>query len=99
MNVHYVLNQNLIRCHYYPTKEAAKNLTRADPRSLTLSYHKGKVAPICGDGELVGGVHSLVGGVVQVHQKLQVLEEKNKARKVEKEIEKKRPHARAWPCR
>ena len=40
-----------------------------------------------GDGELVSGVHTLVGGVVQVHHRLQVLEEEEKGRKVEQEIE------------
>ena len=40
----------------------------------------------CGEGELVGGVHTLVGGAVQVYQRLQVLEEE-KVRKVEQEIE------------
>ena len=41
-------------------------------------------------GELVGGVHTLVGGVVQVYHRLQVLqvqEEEEKGRKVEQEIE------------
>ena len=41
----------------------------------------------CGEGELVGGVHTLVGGVVQVYHVLQDLEEKEKGRKVEQEIE------------
>ena len=40
-----------------------------------------------GDGELVGGVHTLVGGVVQVYHRLQVQEEEEKGRKVEQEIE------------
>ena len=35
----------------------------------------------CGEGELVGGVHTLVGGVVQVYHTLQVLEEEEKGRK------------------
>ena len=38
-------------------------------------------------GELVGGVHTLVGGVVQVYHRLQVQEEEEKVRKVEQEIE------------
>ena len=41
----------------------------------------------CGEGELVGGVHTLVGGVVQVYHELQVLEEEEKGRKVVQEIE------------
>ena len=41
----------------------------------------------CGEGELVGGVHTLVGGVVQVYHRLQVQEEEEKGRKVEQEIE------------
>ena len=41
----------------------------------------------CGEGELVSGVHTLVGGVVQVYHRLQVLEEEEKGRKVEQEIE------------
>ena len=41
---------------------------------------------ICGEGELVGGVHPLVGGVVQVYHRLQVIEEEEKERKVEQEI-------------
>ena len=32
----------------------------------------------CGEGELVSGVHTLVGGVVQVYHRLQVLEEEEK---------------------
>ena len=35
--------------------------------------------PFCGEGELVGGVHTLVGRVVQVYQRLQVHEEEEKA--------------------
>ena len=41
----------------------------------------------CGEGELVGGVHTLVGGVVQVYHRLQVVEEEEKERKVEHEVE------------
>ena len=41
----------------------------------------------CGEGELVGGVHTLVGGVVQVYHRLQELEEEDKGRKVVQEIE------------
>ena len=40
-----------------------------------------------GKGELVSGVHTLVGGVVQVYHRLQVQEEEEKGRKVEQEIE------------
>ena len=39
----------------------------------------------CGEGELVGGVHTLVGGVVQVYHRLQVLEEEEKGAEVERE--------------
>ena len=42
----------------------------------------------CGEGELVNGVHILVARVVQVYHRLQVLEEEEKGRKVEQEIEK-----------
>ena len=42
---------------------------------------------MCGEGELVGGVHTLSGGVVQVYHRLQVQEEEEKGRKVEQEIE------------
>ena len=41
----------------------------------------------CGEGELVGGVHTLVAGVVQVYHRLQVQEEEEKERKVEQETE------------
>ena len=41
----------------------------------------------CGEGELVSGVHTLVGGVMQVYHRLQVLEEEEKERKVEQEVE------------
>ena len=41
----------------------------------------------CGEGELVGGVHTLVCGVVQVYHRLLVKEEEEKGRKVEQEIE------------
>ena len=41
----------------------------------------------CGEGELVSGVHTLAGGVVQVYHRLQVQEEEEKGRKVEQEIE------------
>ena len=41
----------------------------------------------CGEGELVSGVHTLVAVVVQVYHRLQVLEEEEKERKVEQEIE------------
>ena len=42
----------------------------------------------CGEGELVSGVHTLVARVVQFYHRLQVLEEEEKGRKVEQEIEK-----------
>ena len=41
----------------------------------------------CGEAELVRRVHTLVAGVVQVYQRLQVVEEEEKARKVEQEVE------------
>ena len=37
--------------------------------------------------ELISGVHTLVAGVVQVYHRLQVLEEEEKGRKVEQEVE------------
>ena len=45
----------------------------------------------CGEGELVSGVHTLVAGVVQVYHRLQVLEEEEKGRKVEQEMEREDP--------
>ena len=42
----------------------------------------------CGKEGLVGGVHTLVGGVVQVYHRLQVQKEEEKERKVEQEEEK-----------
>ena len=41
----------------------------------------------CGEGELVSGVHTPVAGVVQVNHRLQVLEEEEKGRKIEQEVE------------
>ena len=41
----------------------------------------------CGEGELVGGVHTLVAGVVQVYHELQELEEEDKGREEVQEIE------------
>ena len=41
----------------------------------------------CGEGELVSGVHTLVAGVVQVYHRLHVVEEEEKGRKVEQEVE------------
>ena len=41
----------------------------------------------CGEGELVGGVHTLVGRSAQVYHELQVLEKEDKGRKVVQEIE------------
>ena len=43
---------------------------------------------ICGEGELVSRVHTLVvAGVVQVYHRPQVVEEEKKGRKVEQEVE------------
>ena len=42
---------------------------------------------ICGEEELVRGVHTLVAGVVQVYHRLHVVEEEEKGRKVEQEVE------------
>ena len=41
----------------------------------------------CGEEEFVRGVHTLVAGVVQVYQRLHVVEEEEKGRKVEQEVE------------
>ena len=41
----------------------------------------------CGEGELVRGVHTLIAGVVQVYHRLHVVEEEEKGRKVEQEVE------------
>ena len=40
------------------------------------------------EGQLVSGVHTLLGGVVQVYHRLHVGEEEEKGRKVEQEVEK-----------
>ena len=42
---------------------------------------------LCVEGELVSRVHTLVAGVVQVYHRLQVVEEEEKGRKVEQEVE------------
>ena len=42
---------------------------------------------LSGEGELVSGVHTLVAGVVQVYHRLHVVEEEEKVRKVEQEVE------------
>ena len=41
----------------------------------------------CGEEEVVRGVHTLVAGVVQVYRRLHVVEEEEKGRKVEQEVE------------
>ena len=41
----------------------------------------------CGEGELVSGVHTLVWRSVQGYHELQELEEEEKGRKVEQEVE------------
>ena len=41
----------------------------------------------CGEEGLVGGVHTLLGGVVQVCHRLHVGEEEEKGRKEEQEVE------------
>ena len=41
----------------------------------------------CVERELVSGVHTLLGGVVQVYHRLHVVEEEEKGRKVEQEVE------------
>ena len=41
----------------------------------------------CGEGELVGGVHTLVKRSVQVYHELQELEEEDKGREEVQEIE------------
>ena len=43
---------------------------------------------LCGEGELVSRVHTLVERVVQVYHRLYVVEEEEKVRKVEHEVEK-----------
>ena len=42
---------------------------------------------LCGEGELVGGVHTLVWRSVQVYHELQELEEEDKGREEVQEIE------------
>ena len=41
----------------------------------------------CGEEEVVRGVHTLIAGVVQVYHRLHVVEEDEKGRKVEQEVE------------
>ena len=45
------------------------------------------MSQLCGEGELVGGVHTLVWRSVQVHHELQELEEEDKGREEVQEIE------------
>ena len=42
---------------------------------------------LCGEEEVVRGVHTFVAGVVQVYHRLHVVEEEEKGRKVEQEVE------------
>ena len=49
--------------------------------------------------KLLSGVHTLVAGVVQVYHRLQVVEEEEKGRKVEQEVEREdrgEETARTW---
>ena len=41
----------------------------------------------CGEEEVVRGVHTLIAGVVQVYHRLPVVEEEEKVRKVEQQVE------------
>ena len=41
----------------------------------------------CGEEEVVRGVHTLIAGVVQVYHRLHVVQEEEKVRKVEQEVE------------
>ena len=53
----------------------------------------------CGEEELVGGVHTLVAGVVQVYHRLHVVEEEEQGRKVDQEVEREdqgEETARTW---
>ena len=43
--------------------------------------------PYCGEEEVVRGVHTFIAGVVQVYHRLHVVEEEEKGRKVEQEVE------------
>ena len=43
----------------------------------------------CGEEEVVRSVHTLIAGVVQVYHRLHVVQEEEKGRKVEQEVEKK----------
>ena len=60
-----------------------KDQTQTPPNSA-MSF---TAIETCGEGELVSGVHTLVAGVVQVYHRLQVVEEEEKVRKVEQEVE------------
>ena len=42
---------------------------------------------MCGEGELVSGVHTLVAGVVHIYHRLHEVEEEEKGRKVEQEVQ------------
>ena len=76
--------------------------SNVSPRRLTLSRcfclryisaaldfpTKYRAARFCGEEELVRGVHTLVARVVQVYHRLHVVEEEERLRKVEQEVEK-----------
>ena len=57
-------------------------------RQFAMSFAFELTSGQCGEGELVGGVHTLLGGVVQIYHRLHVVEEEEKGRKVEQEVEK-----------
>ena len=42
---------------------------------------------LCGEEEVVRGVHNFIAGVVQVYHSFHVVEEEEKGRKVEQEVE------------
>ena len=53
-------------------------------------FHTSQMAYLnckCGEEEVVRGVHTLIAGVVQVYHGLHVVEEEEKVRKVEQEVE------------
>ena len=61
--------------------------TSGSPDCCGLDVTPYRCSNPCGKGELVSGVHTLVAGVVQVYHRLQVVEEEEKGRKVEQEVE------------
>ena len=63
------------------------SILRDAQRYLVVVRNFRRNPALCGEEELVRGVHTLVAGVVQVYHRLHVVEEEEKGRKVEQEVE------------